>query len=44
MRAGATDAELAASWVRAMWRKKAGHGINDPRFVQPNRTMSAIGG
>ena len=44
MRAGATDAELAASWVRAMWRKKAGHGINDPRFVQPSRTMSAIGG
>ena len=44
MRAGASDAELAASWVRAMWRKKAGHGINDPRFVQPSRTMSAIGG
>ncbi|MDO4631719.1 MAG: GTP 3',8-cyclase MoaA [Corynebacterium sp.] len=44
MRAGATDAELAMHWVHTMWRKKAGHGINDPRFVQPSRLMSAIGG
>jgi len=24
--------------------KKAGHGIGDPGFVQPDRPMSAIGG
>ncbi|MEE9244123.1 MAG: hypothetical protein V3U55_08865, partial [Mycobacterium sp.] len=24
--------------------KAAGHGINDPDFVQPDRPMSAIGG
>jgi cyclic pyranopterin phosphate synthase len=27
-----------------MWAKAAGHGINDPSFVQPDRPMSAIGG
>jgi cyclic pyranopterin phosphate synthase len=27
-----------------MWVKAAGHGINDPDFVQPDRPMSAIGG
>jgi len=27
-----------------MWAKPAGHGINDPGFVQPDRPMSAIGG
>jgi cyclic pyranopterin phosphate synthase len=26
------------------WSKPAGHGINDPDFVQPDRPMSAIGG
>ena len=29
---------------RAMARKLPGHGINDPRFLQPARPMSAIGG
>ena len=24
--------------------KKAGHGIDDPGFLQPSRPMSAIGG
>ena len=24
--------------------KKAGHGIDDPTFLQPTRPMSAIGG
>jgi cyclic pyranopterin phosphate synthase len=44
MRAGATDEELAALMRAALWAKKAGHGIADPAFLQPDRPMSAIGG
>jgi cyclic pyranopterin phosphate synthase len=44
MRTGADDDALAAAWRAAMWVKAAGHGINDPDFVQPDRPMSAIGG
>ncbi|MGE2833627.1 GTP 3',8-cyclase MoaA [Mycobacterium sp. SMC-4] len=44
LRAGADDAALEAAWRQAMWSKAAGHGINDPNFVQPARPMSAIGG
>jgi cyclic pyranopterin phosphate synthase len=44
LRAGADDAELAARWRTAMWGKRAGHGIDDPTFLQPARPMSAIGG
>ena len=44
MRSGASDDELAVRWVRAMAGKKAGHGIDDPTFLQPDRPMSAIGG
>ena len=44
MRAGATDEELAGAWARAMWLKKPGHGIDDEGFLQPERTMSEIGG
>ena len=44
MRSGATDQELADSWRIAMWGKAAGHGIDDPTFLQPDRPMSAIGG
>lgn len=44
LRAGADDAALEAAWRTAMWGKPAGHGINDPGFVQPERPMSAIGG
>jgi GTP 3',8-cyclase len=44
MRAGATDEELAALMRAALWAKKAGHGIDDPAFLQPDRPMSAIGG
>lgn len=44
MRAGATDEELAEAWRVAMRGKKAGHGIDDPSFLQPARPMSAIGG
>ena len=44
MRAGASDAELAALWRQAVASKLPGHGINDPGFLQPARPMSAIGG
>jgi GTP 3',8-cyclase len=44
MRAGAGDDAIEAAWRAAMWAKAAGHGINDPGFVQPDRPMSAIGG
>jgi len=44
MRRGASDAELAGIWQRAVAAKLPGHGINDPGFLQPTRPMSAIGG
>ncbi|VBA61296.1 GTP 3',8-cyclase MoaA [Mycobacterium attenuatum] len=44
MRGGADDDAIERAWRTAMWRKPAGHGINDPDFVQPDRPMSAIGG
>jgi cyclic pyranopterin phosphate synthase len=44
LRSGADDAAIEAAWRAAMWAKPAGHGINDPDFVQPDRPMSAIGG
>lgn len=44
LRSGADDAAIEATWRAAMWGKPAGHGINDPGFVQPVRPMSAIGG
>ncbi|MGC4865912.1 GTP 3',8-cyclase MoaA [Micromonospora sp. DT53] len=44
LRAGVDDDELARRWRTAMWGKRAGHGIDDPTFLQPTRPMSAIGG
>ncbi|MEU4714046.1 GTP 3',8-cyclase MoaA [Micromonospora purpureochromogenes] len=44
LRGGADDAELADRWRVAMRGKRAGHGIDDPTFLQPARPMSAIGG
>ncbi|WP_033254506.1 GTP 3',8-cyclase MoaA [Kitasatospora phosalacinea] len=44
LRSGADDAELAELWRAAMWGKKAGAGIDQPEFHQPERPMSAIGG
>ena len=44
LRSGAGDDVIERAWRAAMWRKAAGHGINDPDFVQPQRPMSAIGG
>ncbi len=44
LRAGADDDELARRWRAATRDKRAGHGIDDPTFLQPARPMSAIGG
>jgi cyclic pyranopterin phosphate synthase len=44
LRGGADDEQIAATWVRAVAGKRAGHGIDDPGFRQPDRPMSAIGG
>lgn len=44
LRAGVPDEDIAERWVVAMRGKRAGHGIDDPAFLQPDRPMSAIGG
>lgn len=44
LRGGADDDAIEAAWRAAMWSKPAGHGINAPDFIQPDRPMSAIGG
>ncbi|MGB0099364.1 MAG: GTP 3',8-cyclase MoaA [Nocardioides sp.] len=44
LRSGASDEEIGERWVVAMRGKRAGHGIDDPTFLQPDRPMSAIGG
>ena len=44
LRAGASDDELAAVIIDAVAQKQAGHGIGSATFVQPDRSMSAIGG
>ena len=44
LRSGRADDEIAKAWQTAMWGKRAGHGIDDPSFLQPARPMSAIGG
>ncbi|MEO8815835.1 MAG: GTP 3',8-cyclase MoaA [Mycobacterium sp.] len=44
LRDGSDDDVIEQTWRAAMWAKKAGHGINDPDFIQPDRPMSAIGG
>ena len=44
LRSGASDEELADRWRAAVAAKRAGHGIDDPAFLQPARPMSAIGG
>ena len=44
LRAGADDAAVAEVLRRAVWGKLPGHGINDPGFLRPRRSMSMIGG
>jgi cyclic pyranopterin phosphate synthase len=44
LRAGASDDELERVIRDAAWRKELKHRVGEPGFVQPPRTMSAIGG
>jgi GTP 3',8-cyclase len=44
LREGASDAELEDIVRDAVWRKELKHRVNEPGFVQPERTMSRIGG
>jgi len=44
LRSGASDDDLAEVIIAAVAQKQAGHGIGSAGFVQPERTMSAIGG
>ncbi|MEA2285660.1 MAG: 3,8-cyclase [Solirubrobacteraceae bacterium] len=44
LRGRADDDEVAAIIRDAVWRKELKHRVNEPGFVQPARSMSAIGG
>lgn len=49
LRSGASNDDLARRWQDAMWLKPKAHGMDHvgldaPDFVQPDRSMSAIGG
>jgi cyclic pyranopterin phosphate synthase len=44
LRSGASDEEIADFIIAAVWKKEAGHRINQPDFVKPARPMSSIGG
>ena len=44
LRTGASDADLERIVRDAVWKKELKHRVNDPGFVQPVRSMSAIGG
>ncbi len=44
LRDGADDAQLEQVIRDAVWAKELKHHVNDPGFVQPLRSMSAIGG
>jgi cyclic pyranopterin phosphate synthase len=44
IRAGADDDELDDIIRGAVWRKELKHHVGEPGFIQPARTMSAIGG
>jgi cyclic pyranopterin phosphate synthase len=44
LRAGATDDDVERIIRDAVWAKELKHHVNEPGFIQPARTMSAIGG
>jgi cyclic pyranopterin phosphate synthase len=44
LRAGASDADLQDIIRAAVWRKELKHHVGEPGFIQPERSMSAIGG
>ena len=44
LRGGAPDASMIDRIREIVWQKEARHHIGEPEFVQPQRTMSCIGG
>jgi cyclic pyranopterin phosphate synthase len=44
LRGSGRDEDIALLFRRAVWSKFPGHGINDPTFLRPARSMSMIGG
>lgn len=49
LRAGRSDAQISRAWQQAMWLKPRAHGMDHAGlggedYVQPDRSMSAIGG
>jgi cyclic pyranopterin phosphate synthase len=44
LRDGSSDDEVERIIHEAVWRKELKHRVNEPGFVQPARSMSAIGG
>jgi GTP 3',8-cyclase len=44
LRNGGSDADLSLLFRKAVWAKFPGHGINEPGFLSPARSMSMIGG
>jgi GTP 3',8-cyclase len=44
LRNGASDQDISAELKQIVWQKEARHHIGEPEFVQPERTMSCIGG
>jgi GTP 3',8-cyclase len=44
LRTGASDADLEHIIRDAVWRKELKHHVGEPGFIQPARSMSAIGG
>ncbi|MFM9140075.1 MAG: GTP 3',8-cyclase MoaA, partial [Solirubrobacterales bacterium] len=44
LRSGAGDDDLEELIRAAVWRKELKHHVGEPGFIQPARTMSAIGG
>ncbi len=44
LRNGGSDADIARLFRLAVWGKFPGHGVNEPGFMSPARSMSMIGG
>jgi GTP 3',8-cyclase len=44
LRNGGSNADLSLLFRQAVWAKFPGHGINEPGFLSPARSMSMIGG
>ena len=44
LREGASDGDMRTIIRDAVWRKELKHHVGEPGFIQPARSMSAIGG